>query len=55
MFRNYLVTALSLSWPTGVWAIQLKHSPRSTAMALCHLDGPHLRAMTTELGGRHVP
>src|SRR5262249_16947129 len=37
-----------LSWPTGVWAIQVKRV-LFCRKSLRHLDGPHLRAMTREL------
>ena len=45
-----------MSWPTGVWATQLKQalsaqkkiSTSTSRSERFHLGGPHLRAMTTE-------
>jgi len=43
-----------LSWPTGVWATQSKRTP-FLQFGLCHLDGPHLRAMTLGFLEGHRP
>src|SRR6185437_6960145 len=37
----------TMSWPTGVWAIQVKYA-QFQQKSLRHLGGPHSRAMTTE-------